>query len=42
MKWADWLILRVRYNEQHTHIDSVEVAPDLGDTYGQRQVWKRT
>jgi hypothetical protein len=40
-KWADWLILRVRYNPAHTHIDSVEVVPDLGETFGPRQVWTR-
>jgi uncharacterized protein DUF3892 len=41
-KWADWLILRVRYNAAHTHIDSVEITEDLGDTYGQKQFWTRS
>lgn len=40
-KWADWLILRVRYNAEHTHIVQVEVAEDLDTTLGPKQVWTR-
>lgn len=30
-KWADKLIVAVRYNSQHTHIDFVQARKDLGD-----------
>jgi len=31
-KWADYIISGVRYNEPKTHIVSVEVHKDLGDS----------
>ncbi|WP_197337935.1 DUF3892 domain-containing protein [Ralstonia solanacearum] len=34
-KWADYLISAVQFNAQHTHINQVQVLPDLGDTVGQ-------
>ena len=40
-KWADWLILRVRYNAEHTHIVQVEVAEDSDTSHGPKQVWTR-
>jgi hypothetical protein len=33
-KWADFLIVRVKCNREHTHIVEVEVVPDLGDSTG--------
>jgi hypothetical protein len=33
-KWADYLISAVRYNSADTHIDSVRVHQDKGDTVG--------
>lgn len=32
MKWADYLISRVRFNGAETHIDKVEVRLDNGDS----------
>jgi hypothetical protein len=32
VKWADYLISKVKYNEPKTHIVSVEVHKDLGGT----------
>src|SRR5690242_18043093 len=40
-KWADYLVLRVRYNSSKTHIDQVEVAPDKGDSIGSKITWDR-
>lgn len=40
-KWADWLILQVRYNAQHTHIDSVRIAPGLDTGLGAMETWAR-
>lgn len=33
-KWADFLIAKVRYNPEETHIDRVFVYEDKGDTVG--------
>ncbi len=33
-KWADFCITRKRMNSKGTHIDFVEVFPDLGDKLG--------
>ena len=35
LKWADFLISKVRYNEKHTHITHLYVHEDLGDTVGE-------
>lgn len=34
IKWADYLISKVRYNDKHTHITDVYVHEDKGDTVG--------
>ncbi len=36
-KWADYLIVRVKYNHEHTHLVEVEVHQDLGDSTGAAQ-----
>jgi hypothetical protein len=33
-KWADYLVVAVRYNAKRTHIDLVKVCADNGDTVG--------
>jgi hypothetical protein len=33
-KWADYLISAVRYNSTETHIDSVRIHVDNGDSVG--------
>jgi hypothetical protein len=33
-KWADYGISDVSFNNAHTHIDSVKVRPDNGETIG--------
>jgi hypothetical protein len=40
-KWADYLIKAVRYNNERTHIDSVQAGEDKGDTVGTFAVWDR-
>ena len=32
-KWADYWISQVRFNEKHTHIDSVRIHPDNVDNF---------
>lgn len=33
-KWADFLISGVKFNDLRTHIESLEVREDLGETVG--------
>jgi Protein of unknown function (DUF3892) len=33
-KWADYGISDVNFNYPHTHIDSVKIRPDSGETIG--------
>ena len=33
-KWADYAISAVRYNSAHTHIDTVRIHQDNGDSIG--------
>ena len=40
-KWANYVITAVRYNLEHTHIVSVKVRPDNGDSLGAESVWNR-
>ena len=40
-KWADYLISKVRYNQDRTHIDKVRVHEDKGDTVGRPTEWPR-
>lgn len=40
-KWADYLISKVRYNDNHTHITDVYVHLDNGDTVGAGNSEKR-
>jgi hypothetical protein len=41
-KWADYLIIAVRFNSAKTHIDEVEVCADNGDTTGSPTKIKRS
>ncbi|AMG59246.1 DUF3892 domain-containing protein [Pantoea vagans] len=41
IKWADYLISKVRYNDKHTHITDVMVHVDNGDTVGNGTSYKR-
>ena len=41
-KWADYGITKVKYNQARTHIDSVELRPDNGETLGSAAVWARS
>ena len=37
-KWADGLIVAVKFNAKHTHIDRVRYREDLGDSVGAKEV----
>jgi len=41
VKWADYCISAVRYNEDETHIVKVKVHTDEGDTIGNVSEWER-
>jgi len=41
MKWADYLISEVRFNDEETHIVKVKVHPDNGDKVGSWTEWTR-
>jgi hypothetical protein len=41
-KWADFLVMRVRYNSEGTHIDAVQMCEDLGDKCGELKVYNRS
>lgn len=41
IKWADFLISRVRFNVAGTHIDYLEVRPDNGTSVGGPTTWSR-
>lgn len=38
----DWYITRVRYNREHTHIDTVVARQNLGTTLGPDQYFARS
>ncbi len=40
-RWADYVIVGVRYNVDNSQIDSVQRSPDLGDKLGKANVVKR-
>ena len=42
VKWADYCISHVRYNDPKTHIEQVKVHQDLGDSLGIPSIWERT
>lgn len=41
MKWADYLISEVQFNDADTHIVKVKVHKDNDDTVGGLSVWTR-
>lgn len=40
-KWADYCVTHVRYNTKRTHIDSVKMCEDKGDSLGSAMVVSR-
>lgn len=40
-KWADYIIIRVRYNKDRNFIDKVQVCEDLGEKLGETNVKER-
>ena len=40
-KWADYVIVGVRYDADHSQIDSVRRCPDLGDKLGKANIVTR-
>jgi hypothetical protein len=40
-KWADYLITKVRYNAQRTHIERFKVRADLDASVGPEEEWAR-
>ena len=41
VKWADYGISEVKYNDRHTRIIAVKVREDLGDNFGKEMKWAR-
>jgi hypothetical protein len=41
-KWADYGISKVRYNDDHSHIEKVKVHRDNGDSIGSPEEWSRS
>jgi len=41
MKWSDFCISAVRYNQARTHIDAVRVHQHLGESLSNGEVWSR-
>lgn len=41
MKWSDFCISAVRYNQARTHIDAVRVHEHLGKSLSNGEVWSR-
>ncbi len=42
VKWADYGISHVRYDNRKKHIEELKVMKDLGDEFGISETWKRT
>lgn len=41
VKWADYGIFTVKYNDTHTRIIAVKAYKDLGDKFGQEDRWSK-